>query len=55
MASIFKRSYKRPIPPGAEIVTRRGDKYARWKDRRGRTKSAPLAEDGRQIVLEYRQ
>jgi integrase len=55
MASIFRRTYKRPIPDGAEIVTRKGAKYARWKDKRGRTKSAPLAEDGKQIVLQYRQ
>lgn len=55
MASIFRRTYKRPIPDGAEILTRKGQRIARWKDKRGRTKSAPLAEDGKQIVLEYRQ
>jgi hypothetical protein len=54
MASIFRRTYKRPIPPGSEIVTRKGQRVARWKDKRGRTKSAPLADDGKQIVLEYR-
>jgi hypothetical protein len=55
MASIFRRTYKRPIPSGAEIVTRKGQRFARWKDKRGRTKSAPLDEAGEQIVLEYRQ
>ena len=54
MASIFRRTYTRPIPPGAEIVTRKGERRARWKDKRGRTKTAPLSEDGREIVLEYR-
>jgi integrase len=53
MASIFRRTYKRPIPSGAEIVTRKGQRFARWKDKRGRTRSAPLSEDGKQIVLEY--
>jgi hypothetical protein len=54
MASIYRRTYKRPIPDGAEIVTRKGKRLARWKDKHGHTKSAPLAEDGRQIVLERR-
>jgi integrase len=53
MASVFRQTYKRPIPPGAERVTRRGQRVARWKDKRGRTQTAPLSEDGTQIVLEY--
>jgi integrase len=53
MASVFRRSYRRPLPEGAEVVTRRGERLARWKDRAGRTRTAPLADDG-QIVLEYR-
>ena len=43
-----------PRPPGAEIVTRKGEKLARWKDRRGRTRTAPLSEEGDRVVLEYR-
>jgi integrase len=54
MASVFKQTYKRPIPPGAEIITRKGEKLARWKDKRGRTKTAPLSDEGDRIVLEYR-
>ena len=55
MAHLRKTPYTKPIPPGAEIVTRKGEKYARWKDSRGRTKSAPLDKDSKQIILEYRQ
>jgi hypothetical protein len=54
MASVYRRTYKRPIPANAEIVTRKGQKVARWKDTRGRTKSAPLSDDGESIVLERR-
>lgn len=54
MASIFRQTYKRPVPEGAEIVARKGERLARWKDKRGRTKTAPLSEDGSQIVLQYR-
>lgn len=52
MASIYRRTYKRPIPPGAEIVTRKRKQVARWKDKHGRTHSAPLSADGQSIVLE---
>jgi integrase len=54
MASVFKPTYKRPVPDGADLVTRKGQRFARWKDKKGRTKSAPLSEDGKDIVLEYR-
>jgi integrase len=54
MASVFKQTYKRPIPPGAEIITRKGAKLARWKDKRGRAQTAPLSEEGDRIVLEYK-
>ena len=55
MASIFRRTYKRPIPPSTEILTRKGKRIARWKDKRNRTRTAPLDATGKQIVLEYRE
>src|SRR4051812_21643303 len=54
MASVFRQTYKRALPAGSEVVTRRGERLARWKDRRGRVRTAPLSEDGTQIVLTYR-
>jgi integrase len=54
MASIFKKADVRPVPEGAEVITRKGEKFARWKDRRGRTMTAPLSEDGAHIVVERR-
>ena len=55
IASIFRRTYKRPIPPSTEILTRKGKRIARWKDKRNRTRTAPLDATGKQIVLEYRE
>ena len=46
MASVFKRHRIKPIPEGAEIIARKSGEVARWKDGRGRTKSAPLVDDG---------
>jgi integrase len=54
MASIYRPTYTRPIPAGAEIITRKGQCLARWKDERGRTQTAPLTEDGTKVRREYR-
>jgi hypothetical protein len=54
MASIFRRTYKRPIPDGDEILTRKGQRIARWKGRHNRTRTVPLDSAGKQIVLQYR-
>src|SRR5262245_40595123 len=32
----------RPMPADAEILVRKGERFARWKDKRGRTRSARL-------------
>lgn len=43
------------MPVGAEIVIRKGERIARWKDRRGKTKTAPVTtgEGGQdRIVIE---
>jgi hypothetical protein len=42
MASIFRPTYKRPVPTVTQIVTRKCVRMARWKDKRGRTQTAPL-------------
>src|SRR4051794_33605277 len=42
MGSVFKETVTRPLPPGAEIVIRKGVRLARWRDARGKVKTAPL-------------
>ena len=42
MASVFRKTATRPLPDRAEIFTRKGDRFARWKDRHGKTRTAPL-------------
>lgn len=61
MARIFKQTYSKPLPQGAQTITRKGKWYARFKDRRGRTREAPLSNDGKQVIpqsakwyIEYR-
>jgi len=54
MATIYHKKYTRPIPKGAEVFERGGEKWARWKDRSGRTRAAPLTPDGRRVMLQTR-
>ena len=50
--SIFKKSYTKPIPTAAQILTVKGQCVARWKDRWGRTRTAPLNKKRTRIVLD---
>ena len=53
MATVYKRTRRRSIPKGAEIITRGGKQYATWTDKRTkRQRRAPLADDARAILLE---
>ena len=52
MARIFRQTYTKPIPPGAEIRTRKGRRFARFKDGSGRVRTAPVSEDGTRVILD---
>ncbi len=51
MASVFKRTRRKPIPKNAEILERRNRLYAVWNSR-GRRRRAPVAEDGQTVLIE---
>jgi hypothetical protein len=42
MGTVYKKTFTKPLPTGAEIVLRKGQRLARWKDSKGRTRTAPL-------------
>jgi integrase len=42
MGSVFRKTFTKPLPAGAETFVRKGERLARWKDRRGKTRTAPL-------------
>ena len=51
--ALFKKTVTRPLPAGAEIVTRDGEQVARWKPPKGRTQTAPVTR-GRDGSLRVR-
>lgn len=44
MGHIFKPVLMRPLPPGAEIVERNGERVARWRNARGKLVTAAVRE-----------
>ena len=53
MATVYKRTDNKPIPAGAELITYRGRRYAKWTDpKTGRARRAPLNDKGDKIRVE---
>lgn len=42
MGTVFHKTATKPLPDSAELITRKGDRLARWKDGRGKARTAPL-------------
>jgi len=40
--AIYRPTYTKPLPPGAELFERGGERLARWTDHRGRKQTAPV-------------
>jgi hypothetical protein len=52
---VFKKTVTKALPAGAETIVRKGERIARWKDRKGKTRTASLTvgNDGStRIVIE---
>ncbi len=57
MGTVFKKQTTRPLPVGAELFTKGGQRYARWKPAKGKTRTARVTtgRDGSErIVTESR-
>ncbi len=53
MGTVFKKTFTKPLPPDAETFVRKGERFARWKDRKGKTRTAALTtgQDGTDRLL----
>ena len=50
MGTVYKESYTKPLPSGAEIFSRKGERFARWKDAKGKTHTAKYRNASGHIV-----
>lgn len=42
MGVVFKRTATKPLPVGAELFARKGERFARWTSAKGKTRTAPV-------------
>ena len=42
MGTVFKKTFTKPLPAGAEIFERKGQRFAVWKDSKSKKRTAPL-------------
>ena len=42
MGTVYKETFTKPLPAGAKIIVRKGQRLAEWKDAKGKTRTAPL-------------
>ncbi len=55
MATVFRKTYTKPLPKGAELFTRRGQRFARWKDAKGKMRTAKVTtgkDDSTRLMME---
>src|SRR5687768_2813812 len=52
MGTVFKKQTTRPLPAGAEIFVRKGERFARWKTK-GKTRTAAMTtgKDGADRIV----
>ncbi len=53
MGTVYRKQSTRPMPAGAEIVIRKGERIARWTDAKGKSRSARMTtgKDGSDRIL----
>ena len=42
MGTVYKKTFTKPLPADTEVFLRKDKRFARWKDARGKTKTALL-------------
>ena len=54
MGTVYRKTVTRPLPKGAELFTRQGQQFARWKPAKGRAKTAKVTtgKDGSPRIVE---
>ncbi|GMU80951.1 MAG: hypothetical protein AMXMBFR47_08220 [Planctomycetota bacterium] len=49
---VFKPTFSKPLPADAAIVTKGGERFARWTDRKNRKREARLTADGAGVLID---
>ncbi len=52
MGTVYKETFTKPLPTGAKIIVRKGQRLAQWQDAKGKTRTVPLTAAGDRIAVE---
>lgn len=54
MGTVYRETYTKPLPAEAELFTRGGERFAKWRDGRGRKHTAKVTttDAGERVVIE---
>jgi len=52
MGTVYKKTFTKPLPVGAKIIVRKGQRLAEWIDAKGKRRMAPLTAAGDRIAVE---
>src|ERR1019366_4341275 len=53
MGTVFKKTFTKPLPADAELFTREGEQFARWRDVKGKLRKAKVtaSKEGKPRIL----
>lgn len=53
MGTVFRKTFTKPMPAGATVVVRKGERLAEWKDAKGKRRTAPVTagKDGTDRIV----
>ena len=52
MGTVYKKTFTKPLPAGAKIIVRKGQRLAEWIDAKQKRRTAPLTVAGDRIAVE---
>jgi hypothetical protein len=52
MGTVYKETFTKPLPAGAKIIVRKGQRLAEWIDAKGKRRTASLTAAGDRITIE---
>ena len=52
MGTVYKKTFTKPLPAGAKIIVRKGQRLAEWIDTKGKRRTAQLTTAGDRIAVE---
>jgi len=53
MGTVYRKTVTKPLPAGAKIIVRKGERFAQWQDAKKKTRTAPATtgQDGADRIV----